>query len=77
MRDRAAASIWVLIVDGLPDGRHVSLHASRDDARDQFTALKPADIPSEDITATVAERALGSPRGAIENLSHTPDDQRK
>lgn len=71
MRDRAAASVWVLVVDGLPDGRHVSLHADRGDAQDCFDALAPAGADADAVTATVAERALGSPRGAVETL-HLP-----
>ncbi|MFI5591100.1 hypothetical protein ACIA5G_39035 [Amycolatopsis sp. NPDC051758] len=72
MRDRAAASVWVLVVDGLPDGRHVSLHASRSDAGDHFVTITPDSAPAETVTATVAERALGSPHGTVETLHHEP-----
>ncbi|MGW4528872.1 hypothetical protein [Amycolatopsis sp. NPDC004378] len=70
MRDRAAASVWVLVVDGLPDGRHVSLHATRGDARDHFGAITPDSTPADDVVATVAERALGSRHGPVETLTH-------
>lgn len=70
MRDRAAASVWVLVVDGLPDGRHVSLHATRGDAHDHFVAITPESTPADDVVATVAERALGSPHGPVETLTH-------
>ncbi|WP_410661773.1 hypothetical protein [Amycolatopsis sp. lyj-112] len=56
MLDRAAASVWVLVVDGLSEGRHVSLHATRDDAHGHVTT----------ITATLAQRTLGSPNGPVE-----------
>ncbi|WP_284741733.1 hypothetical protein [Amycolatopsis sp. RTGN1] len=68
MRDRAAASVWVLVVDGLPEGRHVSLHPGRGDARDHFIAITPASTPADAVVATVAERVLGSPRGPVETL---------
>lgn len=70
MRDRAAASVWVLVVDGLSYGRHVSLHATRDDAYDHFTTMTPASESDDHIIiATVAQRTLGAPGGPIENLS--------
>ena len=69
MRDRAAASVWVLVVDGLPDGRHVFLHATRDDAHDHFAMIAPAtEVDGDILSATVAQRALGSPGGPVENL---------
>lgn len=71
MRDRAAASVWILVVDGLPEGRHVSLHATRDDAYDHFSAITPVSVPEDTISATVAERVLGSPRGPVETLHRT------
>jgi len=75
MRDRAAASVWVLVVDGVPEGRHVSLHASRDDAYDHFVAITPASAPADAVTATVAQRALGSPHGRLETLHRPAPDQ--
>ncbi|GLY66523.1 hypothetical protein [Amycolatopsis taiwanensis] len=54
-----------------PGGRHVSLHATRDDAHDHFTAITPAS--ADTITATVAKRALGSPHGPVDTLHrHRP-----
>lgn len=66
MRDRAAATVWVLIVDGLPDGRHISLHATREDADTQITDLYIGDTPPETLTTTLAQRAVGAPYGPVE-----------
>ncbi|ASR39923.1 hypothetical protein BAY61_32075 (plasmid) [Prauserella marina] len=68
MRDRAAASVWVLVVDGLPEGRHVSLHTTRNDARAHLTTLTSAETPAGTITATVAQRAIGSPHGPVDTV---------
>ncbi|UUV32308.1 hypothetical protein NQK81_02315 [Amycolatopsis roodepoortensis] len=66
MRDRTAASVWVLVIDGLPDGLHISLHATPDDAHAHFAAVTAASAPDDAITATVAQRTLGSPHGPVE-----------
>jgi hypothetical protein len=66
VRDRAAAGVRVFVVDGLPDGRHVSLHATRSDAHDHFIGITPASTPADTVTATVTERA----HGPVETLHH-------
>ncbi|WP_410631195.1 hypothetical protein [Amycolatopsis sp. cmx-4-83] len=67
MRDRAAASVWVLVVDGLEDGRHVSLHPTRGAACDHADMIIPTeDVAADAVVATVAQRAIGSSQGPVE-----------
>lgn len=68
MRDRDAASVWVLVVDGLDGGRHISLHPSRQDAL-EYLGILAASAPSTDsVTATIAQRAIGSNFGPVEQV---------
>lgn len=63
-RDRAAAAVWVLVIDGLASGRHLSLHASREDAQSTLDEVAARHVAQggdpADLAAEAGQRVAGS-----------------
>lgn len=66
--DRAAAAVWVLVIDGatdadpaqpLPHRRHLSVHASHDDALATLGRILSAAEATAEVSWSIAERTPG------------------
>jgi hypothetical protein len=61
-KERQGAAVWILIVDGLAIGRHVSVHDTGNDAQTQLTALLDRHADPEatlgQVSWTIAHRAV-------------------